>query len=87
MIVAQAVSADCSHGSLPGSASLQDNGSDADSIICQSFTQAVGDFFLMLMNVFRYRLGYAVTLKITSLRLDSPNYVAQSAHPGLLYMP
>ena len=43
----------CSHDSWLGSASLQENGPNADSINCQPCTRAVGDFFLMLMNVFR----------------------------------
>lgn len=45
--------ADRNHDSVLGSAPPQDNGSGADSNIRQSCTQAVGDFFLMLMNVFR----------------------------------
>jgi hypothetical protein len=45
--------ADRNHDSVLGSVSPQDNGSGADSNIRQPCTQAVGDFFLMLMNVFR----------------------------------
>lgn len=50
-----------------GSMPFQDNNSEADSIIRQSCTQAVGDFFSTLMNVFRQRFGCAATFKITFL--------------------